>query len=825
MRTRAFSCRCGYQRLLGAFDAEKLESRRLFSVPTGFAQEVVATGLISPTEMDVAPDGRIFVSQQTGQLRVIKNGKLLDQPFVSLTVGANGERGLLGVTFDPDFAANHYVYAYYTAKSPTTHNRISRFTANGDVAQPGSEVTILDLPTLSSSTSHNGGALHFGPDGKLYVAIGDNVQSTIAQSINSPFGKVLRINADGSIPTDGPFYNQTTGISRAIWTLGLRNPFSFAIQPTTGKTYINEVGDVGENAWEEINVGAPAANFGWPGIAGKRTTQPAPANYRDPIYTYNHGPGAPNRAIAGGVFYNPKAGAADPFPSAYTGLYFFGDFGAGWIKTMDSSGHVSPFATEIVRGVDIDLAPDGSLYYLQRGENSPATAGVYRIAATSANPAPSILQDPQDLVVSVGQNATFTIKAAGPGTLHYQWMRGSQAISGATAASYTLVDPQLSDSGAVFKCRVTNSNGSTTTLGATLTVSTDKPPVPVINTPASGAKFAGGTNVSFSGSASDPEDGTIPASGLTWSVSYFTGSVERPFVQPFSGKTGGSFPPSVDTPYLGTDVFYRIYLTATDSDGRKTTVFRDVKPTIAHINLAASTSGLKVFLDGSPKTTPFGVDSVAGLQRLLSAPTSQVLNGVTYDFVSWSDGGSATHYIHVPVATTTYTATYKVRTSSGKSLTPIADAYVAEGTPTANFGSATVLRAKKSATTYDSIAYLTFDLTGITTVNSAVLKLFGKLNESGSVNVTAYQVANTSWGQTSITYNNRPALGAAIGNVTVSGTTGKTYQWNVTSYLKSERAAGHTRVSIALFGLNETAALAIFNSREASTNKPILLAQ
>lgn len=183
--------------------------------------------------MAFAPDGRLFVCQQTGQLRVISNGSLLPTPFLSVTVNSSGERGLLGVTFDSDFANNHYVYIYYTATTPALHNRVSRFTANGDVAVAGSEVVILDLNNLSSATNHNGGAIHFGPDGKLYIAVGENATSSNSQTLNNLLGKILRINADGTIPTDNPFYTVASGNNRAIRALGLRNPYTFTFQPGT----------------------------------------------------------------------------------------------------------------------------------------------------------------------------------------------------------------------------------------------------------------------------------------------------------------------------------------------------------------------------------------------------------------------------------------------------------------------------------------------------------------------------------------------------------------------------------------------------------------
>jgi len=175
------------------------------NLPAGFTEAQVATGLGNPTAMAFAPDGRLFVTEQAGRLRVIKNGALLATPFLSVTVSAVGERGLLGVALDPNFATNNYVYVYYTATTPAIHNRVSRFTANGDTALAGSETAILELNDLSGATNHNGGAMHFGPDGKLYIAVGENAHGANAQSLSNLLGKMLRVNADGSIPADNPF--------------------------------------------------------------------------------------------------------------------------------------------------------------------------------------------------------------------------------------------------------------------------------------------------------------------------------------------------------------------------------------------------------------------------------------------------------------------------------------------------------------------------------------------------------------------------------------------------------------------------------------------
>ena len=331
-------------------------------VPSGFTDTPVVSGLSNPTAMAFAPDGRIFIAQQGGSLRVVKNDVLLTQPFLTVTVNASGERGLLGVAFDPGFESNQYVYVYYTATTPAIHNRLSRFTANGDVAVAGSELILLELNNLSSATNHNGGAIHFGSDGKLYIAVGDNANGNNSQTLTNLLGKMLRINADGTIPSDNPFFAQTTGNNRAIWALGLRNPFTFAFQSGTGRMFIN---DVGQSAFEEINDGIAASNYGWPATEGP-TSNPS---YRSPLYSYGHGSGASTGcAITGGAFYNLDV---PEFPSQYTGKYFFADFCSGWIRVFDAAtGGASPFATGVSFPVDLQVGADGGLYYLARGTSS-----------------------------------------------------------------------------------------------------------------------------------------------------------------------------------------------------------------------------------------------------------------------------------------------------------------------------------------------------------------------------------------------------------------------------------------------------------------------
>jgi glucose/arabinose dehydrogenase len=324
------------------------------TLPTGFTETSIG-GLSNPTAMAMAPDGRIFVCQQGGALRVIRNGALLSTPFVTLTVNSTNERGLLGIAFDPDFLINQFLYVYYTATTPAIHNRISRFTANGDVAVAGSEVVLLELDDLSAS-NHNGGALHFGRDGKLYAAVGENAVKPNAQTLSNLLGKILRINSDGTIPTDNPFYGSATGRNRAIWALGARNPFTFAIHPNSGRIFIN---DVGESTWEEIDEGLAGGNYGWPDTEGP-TSNP---QYIGPLHYYANA-NATECAIAGGTFYAPEV---RQFPPQYVESYFFSDLCGGWIRRLDPATQSLGFATGIASPVDQLVGPDGSLYSLARG--------------------------------------------------------------------------------------------------------------------------------------------------------------------------------------------------------------------------------------------------------------------------------------------------------------------------------------------------------------------------------------------------------------------------------------------------------------------------
>ena len=628
------------------------------TVPAGFTDSIVASGLSSPTAMEVAPDGRIFVCQQGGALRVIKNGVLLATPFLTLSVNASGERGLLGVTFDPDFATNRFVYVYYTTSASPIHNRVSRFTAsaaNPDVAQAG-ETVLLDLENLSA-TNHNGGALHFGTDGKLYIAAGENAVGSNSQSFSNLLGKILRINSDGTIPTDNPFYASTTGNNRSIWARGLRNPFTFAIQPGTGRMLIN---DVGQNTWEEIDEGIAGANYGWPTSEGPLNC--SNAGFTCPIYSYDHSQGC---AITGGVFYDP---ANPTFPSTFAGKYFFAEYCGNWIKYIDpdappANNGAATLATGVSSPVDLRVGADGSLYYLARGAGA-----VGRIQYT-ANEPPQITQHPADRTVTEGATASFSVSASGSAPLQYQWQVDHADIPGANSSTFSLQNAQPGDDGALFRCEVSNDFGSAFSNDALLTVTPNTAPTGTITQPVVGAHYNAGQTVNYAGSASDNQDPSIPASAFTWQVDFHHDAHVHPFIMPFSGVTSGSFQ-IPNTGETATNVWYRITLTVRDSGNLTHTSFRDIVPNTSTIMLASSPTGAALTLDSQPVTAPVSFVSVVGMLRSIGVVSPQTIGGTNYQFTSWSDGGAQTHNITTPAVGTTYTATLTVPVpASGNGLT------------------------------------------------------------------------------------------------------------------------------------------------------------
>ncbi len=360
-------------------------------LPPGFSWSEAASGITGATALAVAPDRRVFVCEQTGTLRVVKDGRLLETPFLRVDVDSWWERGLIGVALDPNFARNGFVYVCYVAKAPYPHHKISRFTARGDVAIEGSENVLLEGDDQTSiggqyPFGHQGGALHFGNDGTLYSGLGEQSVGWPAQRMDMLQGKILRINPDGSIPPDNPFVATTNGKYRAIWALGCRNPFTFAVEPGTGRIAIGDVGGVRE----EINLGLRGANYGWPTVEHGPT---ADARFRGPIHHY------PTSSVTGLAFI-PRESS---FPPELRGRLLFADFMLGWIKAIDVDNphDVASFGRKFRRISDMAFAPDGGLYLLERDawvidkDFKPNTGRLLRLryqpGATPPPPKPSAI--------------------------------------------------------------------------------------------------------------------------------------------------------------------------------------------------------------------------------------------------------------------------------------------------------------------------------------------------------------------------------------------------------------------------------------------------
>jgi glucose/arabinose dehydrogenase len=363
--------------------------------PTGFTESVLYSGLQSPAGMDFTADGRLFIGEQKGKVYLVRNDTLRTTPILNIQhkVDYNVERGFQAVIVDPDFAVNGYVYVYYTARYPTSHNRVSRFTFANNAIDT-TETILFELPTLPSrggnftnqnvgpgttplAVWHMGGGMVFGNDGKLYIGVGDHEGTGNGQDMNVLFGKMLRINANGTIPADNPYYGTATGDLRAIWASGVRSPFTLALHKSSGRIYINDVGD---GAAEEVDTLVRGGNHGWGSCEGyfnrNSTSGTCSLAHDRPIYAYRHGTNATTtgQGVIGGGF-------ATHFRSQDSGRYFFGDFNntpsasstSGWIRSINAAtGRDSAlFATGVSNMTGLKFHPvTGAMYIIARGYNT-----------------------------------------------------------------------------------------------------------------------------------------------------------------------------------------------------------------------------------------------------------------------------------------------------------------------------------------------------------------------------------------------------------------------------------------------------------------------
>lgn len=399
---------------------------------------IVANGLDQPAVLANLPDGRIFIGEKaSGEIKIFKNGGLIAEPFFDIRdfirpgtyFDSYSERGLLGLTFHPDFATDgtkQFIYIYYTlCKSPKAggtpgtssgcetngaKNRVSRFRVNGDSVDTTIPETVIIDDIDSAMGHHNAGWIGFGPDKKLYVAVGDGGGSENrinSQKTTNLNGKILRINDDGSVPPDNPWSTEMDYVSltlnpigtskrREIWAMGFRNPWRCRFSPA-GELFC---ADVGEKEQEEIDIIERGGNYGWPYAEG--TTCPSayslpsgfcPSGLTPPVYSYGRSIGG---SIIGGDF-----GSRANFSGEHRQSYFFGDFVGSWVKSvlLDSSGIPVPGSLKnIVSGIgritDLIAGPSGDLYFVdiaagKLGKIEKDLSGITPTPAPTPTPTPT----------------------------------------------------------------------------------------------------------------------------------------------------------------------------------------------------------------------------------------------------------------------------------------------------------------------------------------------------------------------------------------------------------------------------------------------------
>ncbi len=617
------------------------------------SEKVVTLPVYRGVGFAFAPDGRLFIWQKDGVIKIFKNGALLATPFldISARVNSNGDRGLIGFAFDPAFSSNGSFYVAYVYESESTATkdqavartqRVSRFQvdpANPDLALKTSETVILGkiavdgCSGINEDCSPNDAHEHtidhivFGPDGNLFVSLGDGGSSTgtqehsfRSQNLDHLNGKILRITKDGLAPSDNPFYNGSASANRSkVWAYGLRNPYRFALHPTTAEPYI---GDVGWYSWEEIDRGK-GKNFGWPcfegGLdsSGNIISKPMSRYQTDfptqcsaipssavtkPLYTYAQD--STGGSITMGTFYTGSA-----YPAAYQNNLFFADYVHEWIRrlTFDSGGNVTgaqTFATNVASPVYLAQGPDGMLYYMSfttgelRRIRYTGTLNHPPVAVATATPTSGYA--PLD-VQFTGSNSSDP----DGNSLTYSWNFGDGSSSTSTNVVHRYSDPTIKTYTATLTVRDLSGLSAATSVNVTVG---SLPPQATILTPVEGTTADVGDVVSFSGAATDPDDGNLSGSALSWTL-LLHHNTHIHTVSDFTGSSG-SF--TVEDHDSSGTYYYELVLTARDSSGltgvqRRSISIRRVNATLSGkvINAAngAGLSGFAVSYSGGSTIT------------------------------------------------------------------------------------------------------------------------------------------------------------------------------------------------------------------------------
>ncbi|MHC0440335.1 PQQ-dependent sugar dehydrogenase [Flavobacterium sp. 3-210] len=598
-------------------------------------------------------DGRIFIAERGGIVKVFQNNAV-STVFTVNTVTDN-EQGLLGLTLHPDFATNGYIYVFYSINDGTViRHRIERIKID-NANQVVSRQEILLLEPIGGGF-HNGGDLKFF-NGFLYVTVGDSQQNTNSQDLDTYKGKILRLTENGQPAPGNPFYGSGSLQRQSIWVYGFRNPWRLVPNIKANKLFVLDVG----TSWEEINeISNPAIrNYAWGHPQGGDGKQTETNLFTNPIFTY--GTGTIGNALTNGVLYNPDT----PRYPNLEGKFIIKDFVRNAIRSFDPN-IADPVSTEFYsapqqQALGMMLGNDGYIYYCAYGNNGALIKLDYIATA-----APTIVNHPLSQSIMETKPVTFTVSASGVG-LTYQWQYNNANINGATSASYTIPNVTAANAGN-YRVIVTNTAGNVTSNNAVLTVTpfTNAPTVSILS-PLPSLKWNAEDIVYFEATASDIEDGTLPASAFSWSMDLFHEDIpgaghSHPGASP-QGVKSGNFTASNQgekTP----NVWYRFTVKVTDSNGLTATAFVDIKPNLVDVTAASLPVSLNLEFNQKTVTAPSTKQVVANAAlQTLNAPTPQYVGNIRYDFDHWSQGGTANQTFKAPATgTITYTASYTATT-------------------------------------------------------------------------------------------------------------------------------------------------------------------
>ena len=408
-----------------------------------------ATGFTLPLGVFHAGDERLFVLEKSGIIKVIQpNGTVNSTPFLDITsfVSYNGqtnsERGLLGLAFHPDYKTNGYFYVNYTRKAPTNDgatvvNRYQVSTTDSNIANVNSASILLTVPQPFSN--HNGGCMHFGKDGYLYIGLGDggsaNDPQNNGQNKQSLLGKMLRIDVNNGtpygIPADNPFVNDANALDE-IWAYGLRNPWRFSFDKITGDMWM---GDVGQDAWEEINFQAANSiggeNYGWKCLEGNAvfSTCNGVTGLTNPVYVYNHSNAGGYSVTGGYVYRSAKHKGA-------WGYYFFADAVTQHLWATDSAFNTSKVLNGTAGASNVSFGEDvyGNMYLVRH-----AGGNIQKLVETGSTQPKAYLLNSQNSY-TVCEDESLMLEALFHPDLTYKWRKDGQEILGADAHTYLVTE-------------------------------------------------------------------------------------------------------------------------------------------------------------------------------------------------------------------------------------------------------------------------------------------------------------------------------------------------------------------------------------------------